>query len=92
MRVPSPLVVLAAPLASAILIISPFEGAIVPKGSQLTVRWSSVVTDPANFSLYLWNFVDYPPFYQKLAAVSTADGQAIVTVPCGVMDSTGWQM
>ncbi len=91
MRVPS-LLVLAAPLASAILISAPFEGAIAGKGSQLHVAWSSVVTDPTDFSLYLWNFVDYPPFYQKLATVATADGQATVNIPCNILDSSGWQM
>ncbi len=91
MRFPS-LVVLAAPLASAILITAPFEGAVATKGSSLNVRWSSVVTDPTEFSLYLWNFVDYPPVYRKLIVVPTADGQATVQIPCDINDSTGWQM
>ncbi|KAK4167221.1 Ser-Thr-rich glycosyl-phosphatidyl-inositol-anchored membrane family-domain-containing protein [Cladorrhinum sp. PSN259] len=83
---------LAAPLVSAIQFEAPFSNSTLVKGQPYSVKWSSVDTDPSTFSLYLVNFVSWPPFYTQLASdISTTDGSFDVTLPCGVDNSWGYQ-
>ena len=54
-------------------------------GSKVTVTWTSVDTDPSIFSLYLWNFADFPPYYEPLAfGVNTTSGSISVRIPCSI--------
>ncbi|KAK4231130.1 Ser-Thr-rich glycosyl-phosphatidyl-inositol-anchored membrane family-domain-containing protein [Podospora fimiseda] len=82
----------AAPLVSAIQFQEPFSNSTLSKGQSYSVKWSSVDTDPSTFSLYLVNFVNWPPFYTQIASdVSTGDGSLDVTIPCAVDNSWGYQ-
>ena len=84
---------LTAPLAAAIKLLEPFANSLVDKGQMHNISWTSVDTDPKNFSIFLVNFVDYPPFYTKVAAdVPTCAGQFEVIVPCEVNSSYGFQL
>ncbi|KAK4129153.1 hypothetical protein N657DRAFT_630103 [Parathielavia appendiculata] len=91
MRVLS-LFALAAPLVSAIQFLEPVANSTLKKGETYSVKWSSVDTDPTTFSLFLVNFVDWPPFYTQVASdVQTTEGEHEVTVPCDVNTSWGFQ-
>ncbi|KUI59152.1 Serine/threonine-rich protein adg2 [Cytospora mali] len=86
------LVALAAPLVSAIQFTNPAANSTLTKGSVFDLQWSSVDTDPTAFSVYLVNFVNWPPFYTPLAVdVETSAGEASVRVPCDVDSSYGFQ-
>jgi hypothetical protein len=57
------------------------------------VQWSSVDTDPTDFSILLVNFANYPPFYVDLAPdIPTSAGQQVITIPCDVASLNGYQM
>jgi hypothetical protein len=87
------LLALAAPLVSAIEFTSPAYNSTLEKGQSYSVKWDSVDTDPTTFSIYLVNFVDWPPFYTQLASdVETSTGEYEVTVPCDVSSSWGFQL
>jgi len=51
----------------AIAFTSNVTGATLTKGSVFEVDWSSVDTDPTTLSIYLWNFVQWPPLTYQLA-------------------------
>ncbi|TLS22504.1 uncharacterized protein PpBr36_10069 [Pyricularia pennisetigena] len=84
----------AAGIASAIRFTSPVANATVTRGeAKHEVSWSSVDTDPERFSLYLVNFVNWPPYYQQLATnVETAAGAAEIRIPCDLDVSGGYQI
>lgn len=83
----------AVPLASAIQLTSPVTNSTITKGSDMQVTWTSVDTDPSLFSIYLVNFVTWPPFYTQLASdVDTSLGAYSVHVPCDVSASYGFQV
>ncbi|KAK4098605.1 hypothetical protein N658DRAFT_431786 [Parathielavia hyrcaniae] len=91
MRVLS-LFALAAPLVAAIEFLEPVANSTLKKGDTYSIKWSSVDTDPTVFSLFLVNFVDWPPFYTQVASdVETSEGEHEVTVPCDVDSSWGFQ-
>lgn len=95
MRVPSffSAALAASPLVSAIQFESPSSNSTLSKGQSYSVKWSSVDTDPSIFSLYLVNFVNWPPFYTEIASnVSTFSGELDVTLPCAVDNSWGYQL
>ncbi|RAH68726.1 uncharacterized protein BO66DRAFT_421327 [Aspergillus aculeatinus CBS 121060] len=80
-------------LASAISITKPGLNATYPAGSTLTVNWTSVDTDPSYFSLYLWNFVSWPPTYVPLALdIPTSDLTHRVQIPCDTDPEWGYQI
>ncbi|KAH8882512.1 hypothetical protein GQ53DRAFT_772394 [Thozetella sp. PMI_491] len=86
------LAALAAPLVSAIAFTSPAENSTVTKGAEYELTWSSVDTDPSVFSIYLVNFVDWPPYYTPLALdIETGLGAYTVRVPCEAATSYGFQ-
>ncbi|KAK5651517.1 hypothetical protein OQA88_11971 [Cercophora sp. LCS_1] len=86
------LLALAAPLASAIQFTSPAANSTLTKGDSYELTWSTVDTDPTSFSVYLVNFVNWPPSYTPLALdLETAAGAAEVKLPCGVDTSYGYQ-
>lgn len=92
MRVLS-LFALAAPLVSAIQFTSPEANSTLSKGEKFTLSWDTVDTDPSTFSLFLVNFVNWPPSYTGVAYdIETAAGETEVTVPCGVDSSFGFQL
>ncbi|KAK1757809.1 Ser-Thr-rich glycosyl-phosphatidyl-inositol-anchored membrane family-domain-containing protein [Echria macrotheca] len=92
MRVLS-LVAFAASLASAVQFTSPTANSTLTKGDEFELSWSTVDTDPTTFSIYLVNFVNWPPLYTPLAFnVETAAGAASVKVPCSVDNSWGYQL
>ncbi|KAH1492510.1 hypothetical protein KXX06_002769, partial [Aspergillus fumigatus] len=93
MRSVIPLVVSLGSLAAAINITSPAANITYAAGSTVTVRWTSVDTDPTNFSLYLWNFVSWPPTYVPLALdIPTADLSYSVQIPCDTNPEWGYQI
>ncbi|KAL2271347.1 hypothetical protein VTJ83DRAFT_718 [Remersonia thermophila] len=82
-----------APLASAIHFLAPESDAELVKGQSYTIRWGHVDTDPSTFSLFLVNFVDWPPFYTQIAAdVPTSAGQTNITIPCDPSPGWGFQL
>lgn len=79
--------------ALAISFTSPTTSDVVTRGSEVTAKWTTVDTDPSVFSLYAWNFVAWPPYYEALAyGVDTAAGEVTVRMPCHVADGEGWQL
>jgi len=86
------LAALAAPLVSAIAFTDPAENATLAIGGDYELTWSSVDTDPTVFSIYLVNFVNWPPYYTPLALdIETALGAFSVRVPCAAGSSYGFQ-
>ncbi|KAK2608303.1 hypothetical protein N8I77_006921 [Diaporthe amygdali] len=86
------LLALAAPLASAIQFSNPAVNSTLTRGSTFDLQWSSVDTDPESFSVYLVNFVNWPPFYTPVAYdVDATTGETSVQVPCDVDPSYGFQ-
>ncbi|KAF7593545.1 hypothetical protein BBP40_011273 [Aspergillus hancockii] len=93
MRSFGPLSILFAPLAAAISIIQPATNSTHAAGSTITVNWTTVDTDPTEFSLYLWNFVSWPPSYVPLALnVPTSDQSHSVQIPCDTTPEWGYQI
>ncbi|KAK3694497.1 Ser-Thr-rich glycosyl-phosphatidyl-inositol-anchored membrane family-domain-containing protein [Podospora appendiculata] len=90
----SSLLALAAPLlVSAIQFTDPTANATLTKGSKYDLTWSTVDTDPTNFSIYLVNFFNWPPSYTALAYnVESTAGEYEVTIPCDVENSWGYQL
>ncbi|GKT46118.1 uncharacterized protein ColSpa_06299 [Colletotrichum spaethianum] len=83
---------LAAPLVSAIEFTSPSLNSTVTKGSSYELTWNTVDTDPSAFSIFLVNFVNWPPSYTLLAQdIETAAGAVSVEVPCSTLNSYGYQ-
>lgn len=92
MRVSS-LLILAAPLVSAIQFTSPAANSTLTKGNEFQLSWATVDTDPTTFSIYLVNFVNWPPLYTPVAYnIEAAAGAASVRVPCHVDNSWGYQL
>lgn len=92
MRVLS-LLALAAPLVAAIEFVEPAANSTLTKGDTVALSWSTVDTDPSVFSIYLVNFVNWPPLYTPLAYdVETSAGEYEVTLPCGIDNSWGYQI
>ncbi|KKK22265.1 hypothetical protein P175DRAFT_0500168 [Aspergillus ochraceoroseus IBT 24754] len=93
MRAFIPLAILLNSLAAAISITEPGLNATYAAGSTVTVNWTTVDTDPSYFSLYLWNFVSWPPSYLALATnIPTSDGSYSVQIPCDTNPEWGYQI
>ncbi|CAN8105509.1 unnamed protein product [Discula destructiva] len=80
-----------AQLAAAISFTNPAANETLTRGATFDLSWASVDTDPTSFSVYLVNFVNWPPFYTALDVVQTSAGEASVRVPCDVDTSYGYQ-
>jgi hypothetical protein len=88
-----PLITALGSLVNAIQITNPVDNSTYAAGSTVTVEWTSVDTDPTNFSLYLWNFVSWPPSYVALAMdVLTSDLSYSVQIPCDTNPEWGYQI
>lgn len=71
-----------AAVSAAIRVIEPHVNQSIRLGSELTVRWEHVATDPGNVSLALVNFRHFPPVYLELEnTVHTEQDQAFVQMP-----------
>lgn len=82
-----------ASMASAIQILAPAANSTYRAGEPAVVQWSSVDTDPDTFSIYLVNFVNWPPSYVPLALdVPTAAHSYSVDIPCNTDPSWGYQI
>ncbi|KAJ5444836.1 uncharacterized protein N7458_008708 [Penicillium daleae] len=93
MRLVIPLILSLASPVTSIQITSPSANSTYAAGSTITVKWTSVDTDPTNFSLYLWNFVSWPPSYLPLALnVPTSDLVYTVHIPCDTKPEWGYQI
>lgn len=80
-------------LVQGIDFTSPTTSDVITKGSDITATWTSVDTDPSIFSLYVWNFVNWPPYYEALAyGVDTTAGEVTVRIPCHISNGEGWQL
>lgn len=81
------------PLVKAIEFTSPAVNSTLLKGSNVDVTWTSVDTDPRKFSIYLWNFVNFPPYYTLLAEdIDTSLSSYNVRIPCSADSSFGFQL
>ncbi|ROV90342.1 hypothetical protein VMCG_09752 [Cytospora schulzeri] len=87
------LLALGAPLlVSAVQFNNPAANSTLTRGSNFDLQWSAVDTDPTAFSVYLVNFVNWPPYYEPLALdLETTTGEASVRIPCDVDSSYGYQ-
>ncbi|OJJ43479.1 hypothetical protein ASPZODRAFT_955998 [Penicilliopsis zonata CBS 506.65] len=93
MRMLLSLIGLCAAVVSAIDITAPILNSTYAAGSDLTVEWTTVDTDPSDFSIYLVNFVYWPPSYVALSLnVPTADLAATVQIPCEIAPEWGYQI
>ncbi|KAJ4423875.1 hypothetical protein N0V82_001459 [Gnomoniopsis sp. IMI 355080] len=80
-------------LVQGIDFTSPTSSDVITKGSDITATWTTVDTDPSIFSLYVWNFVAWPPYYEALAyGVDTSAGEVTVRIPCHIDNGEGWQL
>ncbi|GJD03596.1 extracellular proline-serine rich protein [Colletotrichum higginsianum] len=78
--------------AMPLLPLLPSLNSTVTKGSSYELTWNTVDTDPSAFSIFLVNFVNWPPSYTLLAQdIETAAGAASVKVPCSALNSYGYQ-
>ncbi|EFQ25969.1 developmentally Regulated MAPK Interacting protein [Colletotrichum graminicola] len=92
MRFSATALALVAPLVSAIEFTSPSINSTVTKGSSYELTWKAVDTDPSAFSIFLVNFVNWPPSYTLLAEnIETSAGAVSVDVPCSASNSYGYQ-
>ena len=81
-----------APLVAAIDIPDPTTNSTITKGEYYNLTWSSVDTDASTFSIFLVNFVNWPPSYVDLATdIETAAGSYSVYIPCDTEDAYGYQ-
>jgi len=79
-------------MAQAINFTTDVSGQTYTKGSVVELDWSTVDTDPSTLSIYLVNFVEWPPLTYSLAEdISTFKGKAWVRIPCDVDSTTGFQ-
>ena len=80
-------------LVQGIAFTSPTSTDDLTKGSDITATWTYVDTDPEIFSLYIWNFVAWPPYYEGLAyGIDTTAGEVTVRIPCHIDNGEGWQL
>lgn len=80
-------------LVQGISFTAPTSSDVITKGSDITATWTSVDTDPSVFSLYIWNFVNWPPYYEALEyGIDTSAGEVTVRIPCHVDNGEGWQL
>jgi len=87
------LIPILASLVTAVEITFPVANSTLLAGGKTKVDWVSVDTDPTTMSLYLVNFVDWPPSYVPLALdVDTAHGSHQVQIPCNTPASSGYQI
>jgi len=77
---------------AAVQFTNPNAGDTLLQGHTYTVTWTSVDTDPTEFSIYLWNFKYYEPFYTYITQVQTSAGSVDITIPCDVKAEDGWQL
>lgn len=83
---------LVAPLVAAIEFTAPSANSTLTKGSDFELTWSTVDTDPISFSVYLVDFVTWPPSYVPLkTGIETGHGSAKVRIPCNTDSSYGYQ-
>ncbi|RDH27997.1 extracellular proline-serine rich protein [Aspergillus welwitschiae] len=93
MRSAIPFILSLGSLAAAISITEPTLNSTYAAGSTITVNWTTVDTDPTTFSLYLWNFVYWPPSYVPLALdIPTSDLSYPVQIPCDTDPEWGYQI
>lgn len=80
--------------ASAYEVFSPATGnTTVSKGKNIHVKWSAVDTDAEIFSVYLANFLQWPPVVLSLAQNVPRDDLSIdLRVPCDIASGPGWQI
>lgn len=80
-------------LTNAIAFSNPELNATLTKGTYYDLAWTSVDTDPTTLSVYLVNFVNWPPYYELLALnQEVSAGEASVRIPCDIDDSYGYQL
>ncbi|KAI1908202.1 hypothetical protein LOZ12_004840 [Ophidiomyces ophidiicola] len=81
------------PLVAALQVTHPNERSQVVAGDDLKATWTFSDMDPPRLSLYLVNFVEYPPTYIPLAIdVRTRRAQFNVHLPCDTLPAAGYQI
>ncbi len=80
--------------ASALQLLNPTVNSTLSKGSDFTINWSTVDTDPSTFSIYISNFATahWPPtILSLLQNVPTSQLSQTVRIPCDLSSDYGWQ-
>lgn len=86
-------VLIFASFTKALNLTGPAAGSVLRRGSEFALQWSYVDTDDLSFSVYLWNFVNYPPMYTPLKFdVQSRTGQTNINIPCAVDPGDGYQL
>ncbi|BDD62800.1 hypothetical protein MPDQ_006099 [Monascus purpureus] len=79
--------------SAAISITSPTKNEEVDFSEGVTVKWSSVSTDPSTFDLYLVNMHVYPNVNTKIASgVKTSDGSYTIKGVSGITSGDDYQV
>lgn len=78
---------------SAYEVLTPTANSTITKGTTIDVLYSTVDTDPSTFSVYLANFVQWPPMVLSLVQDVAQDaGSVSVRIPCSVNSGSGFTL
>ncbi|GKZ26379.1 hypothetical protein AbraIFM66950_002547 [Aspergillus brasiliensis] len=78
--------------ALAITITQPKNGDQVDFSKPYTIKWTTVASDPSNFTIMLVNMNSQPTVSKKIANVKTSDSQYTVDKVIGIPVAEGYQL
>ncbi|KAL3261562.1 hypothetical protein ABHI18_003648 [Aspergillus niger] len=78
--------------ALAITITQPQNGDQVDFSKPYTVKWTTVASDPSNFTIMLVNMNSQPTVSKKIANVKTSDSKYTVDKVVGIPVANGYQL
>ncbi|OJJ30457.1 hypothetical protein ASPWEDRAFT_713709 [Aspergillus wentii DTO 134E9] len=79
--------------AAAVSVTSPTKNEDVDLSNGVTIKWSSVSSDPSSFSIYLVNMNSYPNVDKLIADdVKTSDGSYTIDSLSGIDNGSGFQI
>ncbi|GCB20342.1 UPF0619 GPI-anchored membrane protein AFUA_3G00880 [Aspergillus awamori] len=78
--------------ALAITITQPQNGDQVDFSKPYTIKWTTVASDPSNFTIMLVNMNSQPTVSKKIANVKTSDSKYTVDKVVGIPVANGYQL
>ncbi|RAK97715.1 GPI anchored serine-threonine rich family protein [Aspergillus ibericus CBS 121593] len=78
--------------ASAITITQPMAGDQVDFSKSYTIKWTTVASDPSNFTIVLVNMNSQPNVSKQIANVKTSDNSYTVDKVTGIPVANGYQL
>ncbi|OJJ77673.1 hypothetical protein ASPBRDRAFT_655288 [Aspergillus brasiliensis CBS 101740] len=79
-------------LGMSITITQPKNGDQVDFSKPYTIKWTTVASDPSNFTIMLVNMNSQPTVSKKIANVKTSDSQYTVDKVIGIPVAYGYQL